>query len=75
MFHYAVPISRGDAYSSTHKVSRARYLIALALANTKIQEGGQGEILDNSVCMLPADHSFIIGIVKNLRHDPGYASS
>jgi len=40
-----------------------------------MHEGGQGEIFDNSVWMLPADHSFTIGIVKNLRHDPGRASS
>ena len=25
--------------------------------------------------MLPADHSFVTGIVKNLRHDPGDALS
>ena len=41
----------------------------------KLQEGGQGEIFDNFGNMLSADHSFILGIVKNLRHDPGYALS
>jgi hypothetical protein len=47
----------------------------LILRSPVIQEGGQGEIIDNSVYMLPAGHSPIIGIVKNLRHDPGYALS
>ena len=40
-----------------------------------MQEGGQGEIYDKSVYMLPADHPFIIGIVKNQRHDRGCAPS